>query len=62
MIDIKIFRENPDIIKESEKKRGKDPKLVDEVIKLDKKWRELLKKVNELKHRRNVVSEEINKL
>lgn len=62
MIDIKFFRENPDIIKESEKKRGNDPSLVDKVIQLDKKQRELIKKADQLKHKRNVVTEEINKL
>ncbi len=62
MLDIRLFRENPDIIRESEKKRFKDPKNVDKVIEYDKKWRDALKKADELKHKRNLVSREIAEL
>lgn len=62
MIDLKIFREDPDIIKASEKKRGNDPKRVDEVVKLDKEWRQLIRNAGKLRNKRNIVSEEINKL
>jgi len=62
MLDIKLFRENPDVIRESEKKRFKDPKLVDRVIEYDRKWRSALQKAEELKHKRNVVSREIAEL
>ncbi len=60
MLDIHYVREHPELVKASEKKRGKDPALVDEVLVLDQQWRLELKKVEELKHTRNVVSEEIN--
>ncbi len=61
MLDIKSVRENPGLVKASEKKRGRDPSIVDAVLKLDEDWKKELKTVEELKHRRNVVSEEINK-
>lgn len=60
MLDIKSVRENPALIKASEKKRGRDPAIVDQVLKLDESWKKELKKVEELKHKRNVVSQEIN--
>jgi len=60
MLDIKLVRENPDIVKASELKRGKDSGNVDEVLKLDEKWKKELKSLEELKHKRNVVSQEIN--
>ena len=43
MIDIKFLRENPDIVKENIKKKFQDKKLplVDEVIELDKRNREI---------------------
>ena len=43
MIDIKFLRENPDVVKENIKKKFQDHKLVliDEVIKLDNKNREV---------------------
>jgi seryl-tRNA synthetase len=59
MIDIKVFRENPQIIRDSEIKRFKDPNRVDEVIALDSKWRSLLQQVNELRKERNQISREI---
>ena len=62
MIDIKIFRENPEIIRESEKKRFNDPNRVDKVISLDKQWRELLQQVNEHRKERNQISKKIGKL
>lgn len=61
MLDIKLVRENAEIVRGSEKKRNRNPELVDEVLKLDDKWKTELKDVEELKHKRNVVSEEINK-
>jgi len=60
MLDINFVRENLDLVKKSEKKRGHDPKLVDDVIKSDLQWKKQLKVMEELKHQRNVVSQEIN--
>ena len=42
MLDIKLVRENPDLVKENIKKKFQEEKLalVDEVIELDKKFRE----------------------
>ena len=43
MLDIKFIRENPEVVKENIKNKFQDEKLplVDEVISLDKKIREL---------------------
>ena len=62
MLDIKLFRENPEIIRESEKKRFRDLKKVDQVIELDNKWREKKKEIDELKRERNQISNDINAL
>ncbi len=61
MLDIKLFRENPEIIKESLKKRNEEHKieLVDDIIKKDLELRELKKQGDELKHKRNEISREI---
>lgn len=61
MIDIKLIRENFEVVKESQKKRGMPVEDVDRVLELDKKWRTLKFKVDELKSKRNKVSLEINK-
>ncbi len=63
MLDIGYIRENPKVVKENIAKR-KDPeklKLVDELLKVDKEWRTAKQQIDELRHRRNVVSEEINR-
>jgi seryl-tRNA synthetase len=59
MIDIKVFRENPELIRESQEKRFKNPRLVDQVLELDEKWRDLLKQVNTLRKERNSISRQI---
>lgn len=64
MLDIGFIRENPGIVKKDLEKRGslEKLKLVDELLALDKERRELITRGNELRHRRNVVSEEIGRL
>ncbi len=62
MLDIKLFRERPDIIKRSEEARGKDQSKVDLVVKYDKEWRAVLQQVEELKHKHNVASLAISEL
>lgn len=64
MIDIKLIRESPELVKANIRKKFQDEKLglVDEVLELDGKWRKLKKKVDDLKHERNIVSEKINVL
>lgn len=62
MIDIKLLRENPDVVKENIKKKFQNEKLplVDEIIKLDAEWRKLRYKEDNLRSERNKISEEIN--
>ena len=64
MIDIKLIRENRDLVKENIKKKFQDEKLplVDEVFDLDKKVREVQVKVDTLKGDKNKLSGEIGKL
>ena len=64
MIDIKLIRENRDLVKENIKKKFQDEKLplVDEVFELDKKVREVQVKADNLKAEKNKVSGEIGKL
>ena len=64
MIDIKFLRENPDIVKENIKKKFQMHKLplVDEVIELDNKNRELKLHGDELRAQRNSLSTQIGGL
>ena len=64
MLDIKFVRENPDKVKENIKKKFQDKKLplVDEVISLDQKIRELKTNGDNLRQERNEISNTIGAL
>lgn len=64
MLDIKFLRENPDKVKENIKKKFQDKKLglVDEVIELDKKIREIKVQGDDLRKQRNDISASIGAL
>ena len=64
MIDIKLIRENRDLVKENIKKKFQDEKLplVDEVYELDKRVREVQVKMDGMKAEKNRLSSEIGKL
>ncbi len=60
MIDIKLIRENPEIVRKNCKNRGYDEKSVNEILKLDEQWRKFKKKDDDLRAERNKISKEIN--
>ena len=62
MLDIRLIRENPDVVREALEKRQSDPSVVDSLIALDERRRVILSEVEELKAERNTVSKEIGKL
>ena len=64
MLDIKFVRENPDVVKENIKKKFQDHKLVlvDEVLELDSKSREVKFRGDELRSSRNSLSNQIGAL
>ena len=64
MLDIKLLRENPEVVKENIKKKFQDHKLplVDEVIELDKNYRAAKTKADEMRAQRNAASKEIGML
>ncbi len=64
MIDIKLIRENPDMVKENIKKKFQYYKLelVDKILELDKKNREIKLNGDELRSSRNSLSSQIGNL
>lgn len=64
MIDINLIRTNPELVKENIKKKFQDEKLplVDEVLALDKKNRELKNEGDNLRAERNTLSSQIGAL
>ena len=64
MLDIKLVRTNPELVKENIKKKFQDEKLVlvDEVLDLDAKFRAAKTKCDELRNKRKVMSKQIGGL
>ncbi|MCR2044353.1 serine--tRNA ligase [Anaerosalibacter massiliensis] len=61
MLDIKMIRKNPELVKKGIAKLSGEHNI-DEVIKLDEKRREILVKLEEMKSQQNKVSKEIPKM
>ncbi|HLD57246.1 MAG TPA: serine--tRNA ligase [archaeon] len=64
MLDVKLLRENPNLVKDNLKKRGDLEKIkwVDEFLDLDKRYRATLKRLDDLRHQKNVVTSNIAEL
>ncbi len=55
------IREDPETLRQSQRRRGLDPKTVDTAIKLDTKWRKGRTEIAELQRQRNQISKQISK-
>ena len=64
MLDIKLIRENPKLVKDDLKKRNDLEKLawVDDLLAKDEEFRKLTYSLQELKHKKNTLSKEIAEL
>jgi seryl-tRNA synthetase len=62
LLDIKLLRENKQVVLNDYKKRGRDTKEIDEVLNYDKKWRTCLIKADELKAQKNTITKQISQL
>jgi seryl-tRNA synthetase len=62
MLDIRLVREKTDTVVEALKKRGEDAGMLDNILEVEKKRRELLVTVEDLRQKRNKVSQEIGYL
>jgi len=62
MLDINLFREQPDLIRAALRKRQMPTSPVDQVIELDELRRTRIQEVEDLRAERNLVSKEIGKM
>jgi seryl-tRNA synthetase len=62
LLDVKLLRNDFDRVQEGLLSRGKPIDSLDTFVESDKQWRQHIQKVEQLKNRRNVVSQEIAKL
>jgi len=61
VLDIKLIRDNPEIVREAMEKRGESASL-DQIISLDEQRRQLLHEMETLRAHRNEVSKQIGKM
>lgn len=59
MLDINLIRNNPDTVKNALTNRQKDSSILDQVILLDKKYREILSEVERLRASQNAITKDI---
>jgi len=64
VLDIRFVRENPDVVKENLKRRGEEGRIasVDELLADDAKWRSIQSEANNLRSKRNRITEQIAQL
>jgi seryl-tRNA synthetase len=64
MLDIKLIREHPDVVRKNLEKRGEPEKLemLNELIEQDKQWRKLLTEASELRHQRKQITAQVASL
>ena len=62
MLDLKLIRENPELIREALRKRQIETDIVDQIIALDEQRRTLILEVESKKAQRNAVSKEIGRV
>lgn len=59
MIDLKVLRENPDLVRASQRDRGEDEGLVDQVLAADERRRALLGEFENLRAEQNALSKRV---
>jgi len=64
MLDVKVLRENPELIRANLEKRGDLARIpvLQDAVRWDKEWREGQQELDRLRHQRNVVTAEIREL
>jgi seryl-tRNA synthetase len=62
MLNIKLIRENPEVVSEALKKRGEDTSSLDKILEIENRRRDLLKDVEEMRQKRNSISQQIGRL
>lgn len=62
MLDLKLIRDNPELVKAGIRKKHRDPSVVDRVVETDRQRRELVQEVERLRAEQNRASGEIARL
>ena len=59
MLDMKLFRDNPEIIRRDHERRGISQEPINEVIRLDNEWKNSLHTMEASRRKRNIAAKEI---
>ncbi|MEO0258639.1 MAG: serine--tRNA ligase [candidate division WOR-3 bacterium] len=59
MLDRKLLRENPELLRSALIRRNQDPSIVDELVDFERRIRELKREIDDLRSKKNKVSREI---
>jgi seryl-tRNA synthetase len=59
MIDVKVLRDNPELVRASQKARGEDPSLVDQALAADEKRRTAIVEFEALRAEQNTLSKSV---
>ncbi len=62
MLNIKLIRENPELVSEALKKRGEDTSSLNKILDIENRRRDLLRDVEEMRQKRNTISQQIGRL
>ena len=62
MLNIKLVRENPELVSEALRKRGEDTSSLNKILDIENRRRDLLKDVEEMRQKRNIISQQIGRL
>lgn len=62
MLDMKLIRDNPGLVRDSLRRRGESEAIVDDLLRTDEERRKLVYEVEQLRQRRNEVSGEIARM
>jgi len=62
MLDVKLIREQPELVREAMRKRHQDPAPVDQVLRFDNERRTIIQDVEAKRSERNKVSKEISRM
>ena len=64
MLDIRLIRENPELVRQALEKRGESPDrtgALDSILEIDERYRSLLRRTEELRAKHNEISKQLGK-
>jgi len=64
MLDIRLIRENPELVRQALEKRGESPArtgALDSILEIDERYRSLLRRTEELRAKHNEISKQLGK-